>query len=50
MRNVTNEGQPLGTWRQITESLSEPGYEPEDKANKRSRNKWVGHVVTASLT
>jgi hypothetical protein len=47
--NVANEGQPFGTWGEFTEgSLSEPDYEPENKANERSGNKWVGHVIAAT--
>jgi hypothetical protein len=49
--NVADEGQPPGTWGEITEgSLSKPSYEPEDKANERNRNKWMSHVVATSLT
>ena len=48
---VANGWEPFGTWGKSTEgskegSLSQPGYEPEDKANEGSRNKWVGHVAS----
>ena len=49
MWNVANERQPFGTRGKITEgSPNEPGYEPEDKANERNRNKSM-HAVDGNL-
>ena len=49
MKNIANDRKPFGTRWKITEgSLSESGYEPEDEANERSRNKEVSRAVTAN--
>ena len=50
MKNITNDGKAFWTrWKITEDSLSESGYEPEDEADKGSRNKEISRAITANL-
>ena len=49
MKNITNNGEALRTQWKITEGFpGESGYEPDDEADKGSRNKEVNRVATTN--